>query len=766
MTSHNSEKLAAWNSGNLIPGLQGFRTKTLGNPQIRVAVLDSEINANHPLLKHQNLPTTSAAAEHGTHIASVIAGQGYAGGNSYYGISPQTTLISIPIYKTDNNSNPIPCTQQSLAEAIHQACDSKAHIINISGGELNLRTPNKGGVLGKAVIRAYKENRLIVSATGNDGRSVIHAPACFPEVLAVGAADWDGRPLSFSNFGTLYKHNAVLAPGLEIPGADAGQGLSWRTGTSFATPVVSAISALLLSRMLQLGLAPDPHYLRELFLRTAAPAIPQEKLPTERILVGRIHFERLFKTFEQEQAKRINKEKTMTDITHSSQSTGTAVIPSIAEQSISVVPTQPQAAMVNAAAHTAIPAGMVPVMMTPQATMMPAGYMPAPLATPAPAPVSPVAAPVQPAEPAPSAEVKASEDTGAVGSPRNPGQLINFLGSLGFDFGIEARQDFFIQRLQQYTDDANLDLTLVRYLVENDAWQDAELLTWTVKLDNTPIYAIRPIGSDKKSLLQLLAACLYYQQSTNIRPGQPGTKAKNRFKTNAQREIEYEYDGKHEGKFCLDRLRSEDPVKYGTYMEDEIQLVRAFAHDMTVDRIAFCGEIVGETVLYNGTRVPVIAVTSSNVHPWDTSVIIHRHTDGKESSVQRDCETAIRRALEKIYTECKNDGLSEEDRAINYAGTNILTMQDIFDNVYKVDMPGANGEPTTKYELDKFYVEDSKVQRPTSILKDVVVRFFEPGNLDRAHLCYRFTVDVSDINPVLVEGKPQKYFDSSTRNRR
>ena len=49
---------------------------------------------------------------------------------------------------------------------------------------------------------------------------------------------------------------------------------------------------------------------------------------------------------------------------------------------------------------------------------------------------------------------------------------------------------------------------------------------------------------------------------------------------------------------------------------------------------------------------------------------------------------------------------------------------------------------------------------------DVILRFFQPHDQDQAFKCYRFTVDVSDVNPVMVEGKPKIYFESNFRNRR
>jgi subtilisin family serine protease len=84
-------------------------------------------------------------------------------------------------------------------------------------------------------------------AAGNDGGECLHLPAALESVLAVGAMDAQGRPLDFSNWGQAYQSQGLLAPGENLLGAKPGGGTILRSGTSFATPIVSGIVALLLS---------------------------------------------------------------------------------------------------------------------------------------------------------------------------------------------------------------------------------------------------------------------------------------------------------------------------------------------------------------------------------------------------------------------------------------------------------------------------------------------------------------------------------------
>lgn len=362
-----------------------------------------------------------------------------------------------------------------------------------------------------------------------------------------------------------------------------------------------------------------------------------------------------------------------------------------------------------------------------------------------------------------------------------PSKLVYCLGSIGFDFQIEARMDYFIQRIAEYHD-GPLDLRMFRYIVEHDDWDNSELLTWVLKIDGTPTYAINPVGSGTGDLYKTLIACLYYQLPQDMRPD-----IEREFYTNLQQGIASKHGldcNPGAPRLSPKLIRGKDEFDYHVYMEEEIKLHKLGEYKkLTVDQVAIAGEIVGEVQLYNGSRVPRVNVAISGISPWNKSNLIEQqvnaatsgtrftdylsHLSTTDSNTKKlellsdEVHESVERALEKIYHELKNNGVSEDDRAINYVGTNILTLVDVFSDVFEVVV--ENGKFHTRYEFDTAIVETSKVQRPTSILKDVVLRFFEPSNLDKAYKCYRFTIDVSDINPVMVEGKPRVFFESNKR---
>ena len=101
---------------------------------------------------------------------------------------------------------------------------------------------------------------------------------------------------------------------------------------------------------------------------------------------------------------------------------------------------------------------------------------------------------------------------------------------------------------------------------------------------------------------------------------------------------------------------------------------------------------------------------------------------------------AITNFLERVYHELKNLGITPQDRAINYAATNALNVAGIFAEAIKDNM-----------QLDTIEVERSAVCRMDSDCWDVLLTFFDPEKqLVRARKVYRFTIDVSDVCPVMV----------------
>lgn len=273
-----------------IPGIQKLWAETQGDSTICVAVLNGLVDQTHPCFAGANLTrlTTLVQGEatsegtmsvHGTHVASVIFGQP----NSLVeGISPNCRGLIIPVFPDSGYK----LSQLDLSRAIEQAVNAGAHIINISGGQLT-DNGESDGWLEKAVQLCNENNVLIVAAAGNDGCECLHVPAALPTVLAVGAMDEQGKPIDFSNWG--YENQGILAPGENILGAKPGGGTQRLSGTSFATPIVAGVAALLLSLQVQRKEKPDPHKVRTALLETAIPCTPNDTDDLSRCLLGKLN---------------------------------------------------------------------------------------------------------------------------------------------------------------------------------------------------------------------------------------------------------------------------------------------------------------------------------------------------------------------------------------------------------------------------------------------------------------------------------------------
>jgi cyanobactin maturation PatA/PatG family protease len=434
--------------------LQALYSETLGDPRICIAVLDGPVDQSHPCFAGANLTQlqtlvsgfaqSGSVAQHGTHVASIIFGQP---SSSVPGIAPRCRGLIVPVFADGQGGALAPCSQLDLARAITQAVEQGANVINISGGQLT-QSGEPDPFLTNAIQLCRDNNVLIVAATGNDGCACLHLPAAIASVLAVGAMDAQSQPMGFSNWGEAYQTNGILAPGENILGAVPGGGTRTMSGTSFATPIVSGIVALLLSLQLKQGSKPDPEAVREAILQSALPC-QQPSSECQRFLVGSLNVPEAHALITKGKISAMidqNQEKAM-------------IQPSAtAQESTPVLEVSQPGEMSH------------PILETTTATLSSAPPLTVPRHT--------VATAVTPS----GAERGCSCGSGE----GQQVQLVYALGELGTEFGSEARRDAFDQAMPA-------GVTLLDYLDQNP-WE-AQSLIWTLNLDATPIYAIVPLGA-------------------------------------------------------------------------------------------------------------------------------------------------------------------------------------------------------------------------------------------------------------------------------
>jgi subtilisin family serine protease len=183
---------------------------------------------------------------HGTSCATIIGG---AGVQLPPGVAGNCTLLPARILgsaRMRGRKERIGVGRISdIDEGLKAAVDLGAKVLNMSFG-----TPvgelDDGDPVPHEDVVAYARARgcILVAASGNSGKSERFTPACLDGVVAVGAVGDDDRPCSFSTSGS---HVALCAPGWKVPSL-ALDGPALVSGTSFATPFVTAVAALLASR--------------------------------------------------------------------------------------------------------------------------------------------------------------------------------------------------------------------------------------------------------------------------------------------------------------------------------------------------------------------------------------------------------------------------------------------------------------------------------------------------------------------------------------
>lgn len=214
---------------------------TTGNRDVKVAVLDTGINTTNTDMKNINVSgynviagTTNYADDHGhgTMVTSVIAAQ-MNNAFGFAGIAPDVSFLSVKVMSSSGTG-----TYSDMIKGIEYAVNQGASVINMSIGG---RTASSA--LQLAVKSAVDKGVTIVAAAGNESASSISYPAAYPEVIGVGAIDIYGNKMSFSNTGT----GLTIMAGGSARVATFTDFISTATGTSFASPYVAGLVALMYS---------------------------------------------------------------------------------------------------------------------------------------------------------------------------------------------------------------------------------------------------------------------------------------------------------------------------------------------------------------------------------------------------------------------------------------------------------------------------------------------------------------------------------------
>lgn len=256
---------------------------------VTVAVIDSGVDASQrqlrgSMLRGHDFLSGSGSGDgrtdcvaHGTAVASLIAAASLSG-TAFAGLAPGVKILPIRVTETvESGSAGRAGTAGGLARAIDAAVHDGARVLNISmvlyRDDARVRAAVQGAIRAGAVVVAAVGN----GHTSTGGPDPVPYPAAYPDVIGVGAISEDGYRFADSPIGSYVD---VAAPGDHVLAAVPGSGLGYFSGTSFATPFVSATAALILSRTLNGGTSGDRvagtggQVVREVIARIAGTADP------------------------------------------------------------------------------------------------------------------------------------------------------------------------------------------------------------------------------------------------------------------------------------------------------------------------------------------------------------------------------------------------------------------------------------------------------------------------------------------------------------
>lgn len=226
-----------WHLAKINAGAAWDRTQGAG---VTIAILDTGVLSAHPDLApnivpgwnfYDNNADTSDVVGHGTAVAGTAA----AATNNGLGVASVAGAARImPIRISDTTGYAFYST---VAQGITFAADKQVRVANVSFVGL----AKSASVISAAQYMKSKDGLVVVSA-GNNGIDEAITPTS--SMIPVSATDSNDARASWSSYGNFV---AVAAPGTAIWTTNRSGSYSQWQGTSFASPVVAGVVALMMS---------------------------------------------------------------------------------------------------------------------------------------------------------------------------------------------------------------------------------------------------------------------------------------------------------------------------------------------------------------------------------------------------------------------------------------------------------------------------------------------------------------------------------------
>lgn len=242
---------------------------------IRVGIADSGVQGNHPAISaayagnngdagaawldpwnQTSVPTDISG--HGTGVTSIILGKntGVAPGAQWIGCVNLARNLGNPAYYVECMQFLLaPYPQGSDAFTAGQPA-AGAQVVNYSWSCPNIEGCDADALL-PAVTAMRSAGIFQAAAAGNLGTdycgTVSDPPAIYAQVFSVGSIDSDGNMSTFSSVGPVLVDGSlrakpdILAPGEDVISAESNSSFESVNGTSFASPHVAGVVALMWS---------------------------------------------------------------------------------------------------------------------------------------------------------------------------------------------------------------------------------------------------------------------------------------------------------------------------------------------------------------------------------------------------------------------------------------------------------------------------------------------------------------------------------------
>ncbi len=232
---------------------------TTGSEDMIIAILDTGVEPDHPDLEERLLDGWNSHDKNGD--SADVLGHGTAVAGSAAAVSDNNAGVAgvtwdnpiLPVRVSDDDGR---AASKDIAAGIIWAVDKGARVINVSFAPLG----SDRTVLAAARF-ARNSGALVFISTGNAGRSFRSRETS--DAVFVGALEESDTLASFSNTGPFV---TLVAPGAGIYTTKPGGSYGRVSGTSFSSPIVAGVAALVWS------VNPDfrPATIENLLMDTAA----------------------------------------------------------------------------------------------------------------------------------------------------------------------------------------------------------------------------------------------------------------------------------------------------------------------------------------------------------------------------------------------------------------------------------------------------------------------------------------------------------------